>query len=154
MGANAAVMDRGVALALTLGIGALVAIQPAANALLARHTGAPVAALASLLTATVIIAAILAASGDVSRLGDLSAFRPVHLLGGIAGAAVVGGSIALIKPLGATALTAGLLTTQLAMSALMDFNGWFGVDKLPVSATAIAGIGLLVAGTLLVTLRP
>ncbi len=147
-------MDRGFALVLTLAIGALVAIQPATNALLSRHTGALVAALASLLTASLIIAVILATSGDVSRLGDLSAFRPVHLLGGIAGAAVVGGSIALIKPLGATALTAGLLTTQLAMSAVMDWNGWFGVQKIAVSGTAIAGIVLLVAGTLLVTLRP
>lgn len=147
-------MDRGLALTLTLAIGVLIAIQPASNNMLSKHTGALVAALASLGTATIIIALILAASGDVGRLGDLSAFRPVHLLGGIAGAAVVGGSIALIRPLGATALTAGLLTTQLAMSAVMDWNGWFGVEKLPVSATAIAGIGLLAAGTLLVTLRP
>lgn len=147
-------MDRGLALALTLAIGALIAIQPATNDMLSRHTGALVAAFASLLTATVIIALILAASGDVARLGDLSHFRPVHLLGGIAGAAVVGGSVVLIRPLGATALTAGLLTTQLAMSAAMDWNGWFGVDRLPVSGSALLGLALLVAGTLLVTVRP
>ena len=147
-------MDRGLAIAVTLAIGVLIAIQPASNALLSRHTGTLVAALFSLVTAAGIIAVLLAAAGDLDRLGDLSSVRPVHLPGGIAGAAVVGGSIKLIGPLGATALTAGLVTTQLAMSAVMDFNGWFGVDRQPVSVTAILGIVLLVAGTLLVTIRP
>lgn len=144
-------MDRGLAVTLALVVGTLVAIQPAANNLLSRHTGALVAALASLVTATVIIAVILVANGDLSRLGDLGALRPVHLLGGIAGAAVVGGSIYLIRPLGATVLTAALLTTQLAMSAAMDVGGWFGVDRRPLSATLLLGIALLVAGTYLVT---
>jgi transporter family-2 protein len=139
---------------LTLAIGALIAIQPATNNMLSKHTGALVAAFASLLTATLIIAAILAAAGDVSRLGDLDAFRPVHLLGGIGGAAIVGGSILLIRPLGATALTAGLVTTQLTMSALMDRGGWFGVDQEPLTATVVLGIVLLVGGTILVTVRP
>jgi transporter family-2 protein len=139
---------------LTLAIGALIAIQPATNNMLSKHTGALVAAFASLVTATLIIAVVLAAAGDLGRLGDLSAFRPVHLLGGIGGAAIVAGSIFLIRPLGATALTAGLVTTQLTMSALMDRGGWFGVEKVSVNATAIIGIVLLVAGTILVTTRP
>ncbi len=146
-------MDRGLAVTLALVIGALLAVQPAANNLLSRHTGALVAALVSLLTATVIIAVLLVANGDLGRLGDIGALRPVHLLAGIAGAAVVGGSIYLIRPLGATALTAALLTTQLAMSAAMDLGGWFGVAKRPLNVTMLLGVVLLVAGTVLVTAR-
>lgn len=146
-------MDRGLAVTLALLIGALLAIQPAANNLLSRYTGALMAALVSLVTATLIIAVLLVANGDLGRVGDLGALRPVHLLGGIAGAAVVGGSIYLIRPLGATVLTAALLTTQLSMSAAMDVGGWFGVARRPLSTTMLLGIALLVAGTLLVTAR-
>ena len=97
-------VDRGIALGLALVIGGLIAAQPATNALLSRHTGALAAALTSLLVSAAIIAVLLVAAGDVGRLASLSEFRPVHLIGGIAGAAVVGGLIALIGPLGATVL--------------------------------------------------
>lgn len=146
-------MDRGLALAITLVIGGLIAIQPATNAMLARHTGALVAALASLLIASAIIAVFLVAAGDLPRLAGLAEFRPVHLLGGIAGAAVVGGSIVLIRSLGAAALTAALVTMQLIVSVAMDRAGWFGVDQLPVGLTTLLGVGFLIAGTLLVAAR-
>ncbi len=146
-------MDRGLALLLALVIGALVAAQPATNAMLSKHTGPLVATFSSLFVALVIIGVLLLLTGDAGRLGDLSEFRPVHLLGGIAGAAVVGGSIYLIGPLGATVLTAALVTTQLSVSALLDWGGYLGVDKLQISMVNIVGIVLLAVGTVLVAIR-
>ena len=138
---------------LALVIGGLVAAQPATNAMLSKHTGALTATFASLLVSLTIIGFLLLVNGEIGRLADLSAFRPVHLLGGIAGAAVVGGSIYLIGPLGATVLTAALVTTQLSVSAVLDWGGYLGVDKLPISLVNIAGIVLLAAGTILVAIR-
>ena len=146
-------MDRGLALLLALVIGGLVAAQPATNAMLSRHTGALVATFASLLVSLTIIAVLVVVAGEGARLADLSEFRPVHLIGGIAGAAVVGGSIYLIGPLGATALTGALVTTQLSVSAVLDWGGFLGVDKLPISVVNIVGIVLLAAGTVLVAIR-
>jgi transporter family-2 protein len=140
-------------LLLALVIGGLVAAQPATNAMLSKHTGALAATFASLLVSLVIIGFLLVVAGEVGRLGDLSHFRPVHLLGGIAGAAVVGGSIYLIGPLGATVLTGALVTTQLSVSAVLDWGGFLGVDKLPISLVNVVGIILLAAGTVLVAIR-
>jgi transporter family-2 protein len=146
-------MDRGVALVLTLAVGALVAFQPPANALLARHTGDLGAAFTSLIFATTIVGVLLVAAGEVGRLEGLEHFRPVHALGGISGAAVVLVSLITVRTLGAGGVAAALVGTQLIAAALIDRLGIVGVEQSPLSATKLAGFGLLIAGTLLVTAR-
>ncbi|MGH2676217.1 MAG: DMT family transporter [Actinomycetota bacterium] len=46
-----------------------------------------------------------------------------------------------------------LITGQLAASLLIDSMGLFGMDRVPVSATRLAGLALLLAGGLLVLRR-
>ena len=146
-------MDRGVALTLTLVVGGLVALQPPANALLSREVGDLGATLVSLLISVTIIGTLLVATGDPGALRGLSGFRPEHALGGIAGAAVVLVTLVAVKPLGAAGVTAALVATQLAVSAVADRFGWLGLDREPLSAARLAGVALLIAGTFLVTSR-
>ena len=64
-------MDRLLAVTLTLCVGGLVAFQPPANALLARHVGELGAAFVSLVISTVIAGTLLVVAGDPSDLGRL-----------------------------------------------------------------------------------
>ncbi len=146
-------MDRGVAILLTLIAGALVAFQPPANASLAKHVGNLEATLVSLLISITIISVLLAFSGGFSGLSGITEFRPEHVLGGVAGAAIVFVSIVTVKPLGAGGVAAATVATQLIGSALLDRFGVLDLEKVGLSATRVIGIALLVVGTVLVTSR-
>lgn len=146
-------MDRLPALALTLAIGGLIAFQPPANALLAKHVSALGAAFVSLSVSLALVGVLLAASGGIGELGGLSEIRPVHMLGGIGGAAVVAGTIPAVRSLGAAGLTATLVTTQLAVSLVIDRFGLLGIERSDITATRILGVLLLVGGMALVLNR-
>ena len=146
-------MDRGVAILLTLMAGALVAMQPVSNGSLAKHVGNLEAALVSLLISVLIIAVMLAFSGGFSGLSGITEFQPVHVLGGVAGAAIVLVSIVAVKPLGAAGVAAAAVGTQLIFSGILDRFGVLDLEKVGLSATRMLGIALLIVGTVLVTSR-
>ena len=144
-------MDRGVAILLTLMAGALVAMQPPANASLAKHVGSLEATLVSLLISVSIISLMLAFSGGFSGLSGITALQPVHVLGGVAGAAIVFVSLVAVGPLGAGVVAAATVSTQLIGSAILDRLGVLDLERVGLSATRVTGIALLVVGTVLVT---
>jgi len=146
-------MDRGLAIVLTLIAGGLVALQPPANASLAKHVGNLQATLVSLLISLAIITVLLALSGGFSGLSGITEFRPEHVLGGVAGAAIVFVSIIAVGPLGAGGVAAATVSTQLIGSALLDRFGVLDLERVGLSATRVTGIALLVLGTVLVTSR-
>jgi bacterial/archaeal transporter family-2 protein len=143
-------MDRGVALVLTLLVGALLAFQPPVNALLAKHVGDVGAAFTALLVSTAMVGVVLVLAGDVGELRGLRDYRPVYLVGALAGAAVVLVSLVAVRSLGAGGVTAALVSTQLIVSAVIDRLGIVGVDQAPLDLPRITGIALLIAGTVLV----
>jgi len=147
---NTCGMSRAVALMATLLVGGLVAVQPPANELLARHVSALGAALVSLVLSTLIVAVLLVIAGDPADLGGLEHIRPVHVLGGIAGAAVVSVSIVAVRQLGASGVTAALVTTQLTVSVIIDRLGVLGLEGNAISLRRLLGIGCLFLGTYLV----
>jgi transporter family-2 protein len=146
-------MDRSLVLMLTLFVGALVAFQPPANGLLARHVGDLGAAFTSLFISTIIVAVLLVAAGEMKQLSGLDHLRPVHTLGGIAGAAIVLVSLISVRSLGAGGVAAALVATQLIAAVTIDRLGIIGVEETPLTPIRIAGVALLVAGTLMVTSR-
>ena len=145
-------MDRNLALAATLAVGALVAFQPPANALLAREVGDLGAALTSLLVSALIVGVLLVVVGDPGELRGLRELRPVHLLGGIGGAAIVLVGLITVRSLGAGGVTAALVATQLGASAVADRFGWVGLETTALTPGRVLGIALLLAGTWLVTM--
>jgi transporter family-2 protein len=146
-------MDRALVLTFTLLAGALVAFQPPANGLLAQHVGDLGAAFTSLFMSTIIIAVLLVAAGETTQLSGLDHLRPVHALGGIAGAAIVLVSLISVRTLGAGGVVAALVATQLIAAVIIDRLGIIGVEETPLTLTRIVGVALLVAGTLMVTSR-
>jgi len=143
-------MSRALALVAILLTGGLVASQPPANELLSRHVTTLGAAFVSLMLSTFIVGTLLVVAGDPSALSGLSHFRPVHVLGGLAGAAIVTVSVVAVRHLGASGVTAALVSTQLSVSVLLDRLGLLGLEGNPITLTRVAGIGFLFLGTYLV----
>jgi transporter family-2 protein len=146
-------VDRALAIVLTLGAGALVAFQPPANAVLAKHVGDLGAAFASLALSTALVGVLLVAAGDVGQLRGMNGLSVEHVIAGVAGAAIVVVSLVTVRTLGVAGVAAAIVGTQLIFSALIDQAGILSVDKAPLNLTRMAGIVLLVAGTILVTSR-
>jgi transporter family-2 protein len=147
-------VTRGLAILLTLGAGALVAFQPPANALLARRVGDLAAAFTSLLMSTLIVGAVMVFAGQAGQLEGLrGGVRIEHVLGGLAGVAVVLMSLIGVRWLGVGGVVAVMVATQLIFSALIDRFGALGVTEVGLTLPRALGFALLIAGTILVTSR-
>jgi bacterial/archaeal transporter family-2 protein len=144
-------MSRPVAVICALAAGGLVALQAPANSSLSAHVSDLGAALVSLALSTAIIGALLLTVGHPGRLSGLSAFRPEHLTGALAGAAIVAVSLVAVRPLGVGGLTAVLVAAQLIVSVVADRFGWFGVNHVGLTPGRWTGLALVIAGTVLVT---
>lgn len=144
-------MSRPVAIICTLLAGGLVALQPPANASLSRYVGDFGAAFVSIMISAVIIAALLVTIGHPGRLSGVGSIKPEHVLGGVAGAAIVTVSLVAVRPLGAGALVALLVTAQLVVAVAADRFGWLGLHHIGISVGRVLGIALAIAGTILVT---
>ena len=144
-------MSRSVAIATTLGAGVLAAIQPAVNASLGRHVGNLGAAFVSLVFSAVLVGILMLLLGEAGRLSDIGTVKPEHALGGIAGATIVTVSLLAVRTVGAGAVIALLVCTQLIVSVIADRYGWFGLHQIAVGPGRVLGTVLVIAGTLLVT---
>jgi transporter family-2 protein len=145
-------VDRGTALALTTAVGCVLAIQAPINSGLGRSIGSFQAAFVSFLVGTVLLLAVAAVAkgglGALGHVGDIPHWY--YLLGGVLGAAYVSTVLVTVRTLGAGALAAATICSQLTTAALIDQFGLLGVERNPLSVARVAGIGLLVAGTFLV----
>ena len=145
-------MDRGVALLVAAAIGGVLATQAPLNSQLGRTVGglqASVIAIGVSFAALALFTLLAGGgAGDLRRAGD----APWHVLlgGGLIGALYVGSIVFTVRALGAGGLTAATIAGQLAIAVAIDHFGWLGVERSPVSAGKLAGIGLLAAGTWLV----
>jgi bacterial/archaeal transporter family-2 protein len=107
-------------------------------------------AVAAVLTAAIGLAALLVARRSLAGMGDAGDAPPWMWLGGVFGAFVVLTITVTTPRLGVAAVVALLIAGQLAMGALIDRFGWFGVERVPLGWQRLFGIALLAAGTALV----
>lgn len=136
-----------------LAIGAMIVVQPAVNAQLARAFGSPIlAAIISFiagLLALIAIALILRVP-----MPTATAIRsvPAHawVAGGLLGALFVFGTTLLAPRLGSALMTALIVTGQLSCAVLLDHFGAIGLPHHPISIERVAGIALIIAGAFLV----
>jgi transporter family-2 protein len=145
-------MDRGVGLAVAVGVGALVATQAPLNSQLGRTVGDLQASVLALAISFLALAALAVVTGH--GLGSLgrAADAPWHVVvgGGIAGALYVGSIVFTVRALGAGGLTAATIAGQLALAVVIDHFGWLGVERSPITLAKVAGLALVAAGTWLI----
>ncbi len=143
-------MDRGLAVILTAFVGGLVALQAPINSGLGRQTGSLPAALVSFGLGTLILLAIVTASGDTGGLRSTFDVRWYYLIGGLLGAAYVTVALISVRTIGAGGVAAATITGQLTTAVVIDRLGILGLERVPLSLTRVLGIALLLAGTLLI----
>lgn len=147
-------MDEGVAIAFMILGGALAAFQAPLNAGLADYTGRFPAALVSFVVGAFLLAVLVAVTGNAGRLTRVVDVDVVYLLGGVVGGCYVTASLIAVSVIGAGALSAAVITGQLAAAVLIiDRLGILGLDAKPLSFPRVAGVVLLMAGTYAVTWR-
>ena len=143
-------MDRGLAVLLTAVAGGLIAAQAPINAGLGKATGSLPAALISFSVGTAALAAVVVLSGKAGGLGSTFDVSWYYLLGGFLGALYVFNALIAVSVIGAGGVAAATVFGQLTASVVIDRLGLFGLDEVPLSPERVLGVGLLLAGTVLV----
>jgi transporter family-2 protein len=144
-------VSRGLAVLLGVGAGALVGMQAPINSRLGKSLGGVQAATFSFIvgtTALVLLSSVL--RGGLGSLGHIGRAPWWALVGGLLGAVYVFVAIEAVHTLGASGLTAVVITGQLAISVVIDRFGLLGIARQHVSAGRILGLVLLAAGVALV----
>jgi bacterial/archaeal transporter family-2 protein len=143
-------VDKGLAVFLTAAAGGLIALQAPINAGLGRATGSLPAALISFLVGTVALAAIVVLSGKAGGLSSSFDVSWYYLLGGLLGAVYVANALIAVTAIGAGGVAAATITGQLTASVAIDRFGLFGLDQVALGPARVAGVVLLLAGTVLI----
>jgi transporter family-2 protein len=131
-------------------VGGLIALQAPINSHLGKATGTFAAALISFTIGTAVLLGIVVVTGHLDELSGVTNVRWYYLLGGLLGAAYVTTVLLTVRTLGAGGVTAATVAGQLTTSMVIDRLGVLGLDKTPITATRVAGVLLLFAGTVLV----
>jgi transporter family-2 protein len=131
-------------------VGGLIAMQPAVNAGLGRATGNLAAALVSFAIGTLVLAALVAVSGEAGGLASTFDVPWYYLLGGVLGAAYVFTALVAVSSIGAGSVAAATITGQLIASIVLDRLGVLGLEQQAITVERALGVGLLLAGTYLI----
>jgi transporter family-2 protein len=144
-------MSRTLAVLLGVGAGGLVGMQAPINSRLGKVVGTAQAATFSFLVGTVALLVVTSFwRGGLGNLAHVSHAPWWSLIGGLFGAVYVTVALVAVRTLGASGLTAVVITGQLAISVVIDRFGLLGIAKQHIGVTRIVGLALLVAGFLLV----
>lgn len=133
-------------------LGALVAFQPLTNAIVARAVGSPFGAAAISLAVSGLGALVMisiAGRGDISR-ATLSGVPWWAFLAGLIGTLFVAGGVVIAPVTGALIFVACVVAGQLGGAILADHFGLFGIAERPVTLARLAGLALVLSGTVLV----
>jgi bacterial/archaeal transporter family-2 protein len=142
------------AVLLTTGAGVLVGMQAPINGRLGRSVGSLQAASVSFVVGTVALLAIVAfAPGGLGGFSHVGRAPWWAFVGGLLGATYVTVAILTVRTLGASGLTAAVITGQLAISVAIDRFGLLGIARQPIAVHRIVGLALLVVGVALVVRR-
>jgi transporter family-2 protein len=140
-----------IAIPFLLVVGALLALQAAANVQLSTAVGSPFGASAlQLAIGAGALLALTVAAGATGSFGLVDQARPWHLIGGIGSAVYITAGILLFPRLGALVAVALFIAGQMAASLLLDGFGWLGVAQEPLGAPTFAGAVAVVAGAWLI----
>ena len=148
-------MSRVLALVLAIAAGCLVGMQAPVNARLSSSVGKLQAATFSFLVGTVALVLITAVvtQGGFADLRHATSAPWWALVGGLFGAVYVAVALATVTTLGASGLTAAVITGQLVVSAVIDRFGLLGIQRQHLTTTRVVGLLVLALGVFLVVRR-
>jgi bacterial/archaeal transporter family-2 protein len=144
------------ALAITLAVAAGLAgaVQAAVMGELGERTGVfPALAFAGVVSVVLSVALLLVVTQSLRGLADV-AREPVWLWTGGALSVLIILAITVASPrIGLAATIGTIIALNLAMAALIDRFGWFGLDQIGISTTRLIGLVLLGTGAMLTLVK-
>jgi transporter family-2 protein len=144
-------VSRLLAIVLGAGAGCLVGMQAPINSRLGKTVGGVQAATFSFLVGTAALVAIsFILRGGLASLGSVGKVPWWGLVGGLLGAIYVFVALEAVRTLGASGLTAVVISGQLVISVVIDRFGLLGVARSPITLHRVVGLVLLAAGVALV----
>ncbi len=146
-------MTRLLAVFATIGVGALIALQPPINSELGKRTSVVAAAFISTGISAIVLGAIAVALGEAGQVRRVPHIPPLYLTGGLMGAVLVSVSLVTVRTLGAGGVVAATVSGQVVVSAILDRFGFLGLDRVGLTPARLLGFALLLGGTALVTAR-
>ena len=140
-------MTRGLAVLLAAAAGIFVGLQAPVNSRLGKEIGSLQAATVSFtvgLLALILVASL--SSGGISGVTNAGRAPWWALIGGVLGAFYVTVALITVRTLGLSALTAIVVSGQLAIAVVVDRFGLLGITKQQIGAPRIIGLVLLLVG--------
>ncbi|AHV97524.1 DMT family transporter [Paenibacillus sabinae] len=128
--------------------GAFITLQGVANSRISQDIGTWQAATVTQLTGFLMALLILLVVRDGNRRG-LKQVKPLYLIGGAFAAVIIFSEVTAIRQVGVTFTISALLIAQLCLTFLIDSNGWFSVMKRRMKLPQFIGLGLMVAGVII-----
>lgn len=128
--------------------GACITLQGVANARISQDIGTWQAAAVTQLTGFILALLILMFVRD-GAWPQFKLVKPMYLLGGGFGALIIFSEVTAIQQTGVTFTISALLIAQLCLTFLIDINGWFGMAKQKMRIPQFVGIGMMIAGVLI-----
>ncbi len=147
-------MTRSLAVLLAAAAGIFVGLQAPVNSRLGKEIGSLQAATVSFavgLLALILVASL--SSGGISGVASAGKAPWWALVGGVLGAFYVTVALITVRTLGLSALTAIVVSGQLAIAVVVDRFGLLGITKQHIGAPRIVGLVLLLVGVVLVVRR-
>jgi bacterial/archaeal transporter family-2 protein len=147
-------VSRTLAVTLAVAAGCLVGLQAPVNARLGRQVGALQAATVSFTVGTLALVLVASlSSGGLSGVANATKAPWWALIGGLLGAFYVTVALLTVRTLGLSALTAIVVSGQLAIAVVVDRFGLLGIAKQHIDAPRIVGLVMLLIGVVLVVRR-
>ncbi|GGA30058.1 DMT family transporter [Paenibacillus physcomitrellae] len=133
--------------------GACITLQGVANAQIGKDIGtwqaAAVTQMTGFLMAFLIFLLISGRNLPKLNTSGIRAVKPLYLIGGAFGAIVIFSEVTAIQQIGVTLMISALLIAQLCLAFLIDSFGWFGVAKQKMKLPQFVGIGMMIAGVII-----
>lgn len=128
--------------------GAFITLQGVVNARISQDIGTWQATTITQLTGFIAALVILMFVRDGKRQG-FKQVNPLYLSAGAYAAIIICSDITAIHLIGATLTISALLIAQLGLTFIIDINGWFGVVKQKMKIPQFIGIGMMIAGVVI-----
>jgi transporter family-2 protein len=128
--------------------GACITLQGVANSRISQDIGIWQAATITQLTGFMAALLILM----FVREGNWQEFKqvkPLYLTSGALAAFIIFSNVTAIQQIGVTLTISAVLIAQLCLTFLIDSNGWFGVVKRKMRLPQFIGMGMMIAGVVI-----
>ncbi|MGO4184137.1 DMT family transporter [Paenibacillus sp. MCAF9] len=131
--------------------GVLITLQGVANSRISQDIGTWQTATITQFTGFIAALIILLFVRDKQWSG-FKQVKPLYLIGGSFAAIIIFSNVTAIQQIGVTLSISAMLIAQLSLAFIVDSQGWFGVAKQKMRLPQFIGIGMMIAGVVILRL--